>query len=645
MLQISAQNLKDIIFRETVHCNLLLAVIGGLPSCGKSDTIISLLKKSVLVPAKISIGSKEDSLQNYEEHGLSSYGVIIVGRKPFDNLIWMPEVKSSMNLFSCASVLFHNSLLQGQQVELVDIGVTRDDERYKVFETTTINDYLHQIYEDVDMLLHQGDLNPEIKRILPSGITAVNIIDAAMNQGVYDFLVLSAGYCHRQFGFVFLDLERDIPRLYQSPDPHPERESVLQLNHRLHYLVRFAAVSYFSANCSSALFIALHNGKLPKPEVQKHVDTLRKAIDQELLRQRLPKDMVGVVLAINKDNEDDMIEFKKTVEAFVKCRSNAMLNLKLNWVFLRSFLQNNSKYSKMISIPLNQIRALAKEMQIVDSEVEEFLQTYTEFGSLLHLKDILPKHVILQPAVFVNHMQSLYYLEDRKIREYGIISMTDVNKALGEEAEKIVVPFITESGLGVTLDDTDIFFTPSFARGRKRTDSFVYFKTSELFLFIPSARQGEYDSKKDLSSLYIVYKSKVLPSNMAGTFLKRLLGNISTKLIPSKIRNSFSVKLKNDAILTVTFFQEVIGLKLHPFSNDIAKSEIWEELLSWCIVALNKIAEVFRDLTYKFALKCLDSESEKFENIVGTDSLLCDKCKVFPKKGDARKRWHDAVKV
>ena len=619
----------------------MLAVVGGLPSCGKSKVIHGLLSQNtILVPADINFDLSTFSLQNYVEHGLSSYRVTIVGRKPFDNLIWMPEAKSSMNLFSCASVILHNSLLQGQQVELIDIGTERKE---KSFKSVQVNDHLHQVYEDVDVLLRQGDFNHEIKRILPSGITAVNIVDAAMNQGVYDFLVLSAGYCHRQFGFVFLDLERDVPRLYQSPELNPKRENVLQLNHRLYYLVRFAAVSYFSANEQSALFVALHNGKLSGAEIQKHLNTLRTAVDDELSRQQLPKEMVGTVLAINPDNQDDMIELKRTVESFVKSRHKAMLNLKLSWIFLRSFLQENLKFSQMISVPLSQIQILAKEMQITDSEVEEFLQTYTEFGSLLHLKDILPNRIILQPAVFVNHLQSLYYLEDTKSNKYGIISMPDVNRALGEEAEKIVIPFITESGLGVKLDASDIFFPASVTSQRRRTDSFSYFKSTELFLFVPSARRGEYESKKDLSSLYIVYRSKVSPPNMAGMFFK-FLQKISTKLIPGTIRNSFSIKMKKETTLTVTFYEELIGLKLHLISKDM--TEIWEEILSLCTVALNKIAVVFRDLTYKFALKCLDSEMDKFEYILDdAESPLCDKCRVFPKKGDARKRWHDAVKV
>ena len=351
-LRISIEDFKGIIFKERVSFNLLLAVVGGLPYCGKSQAIHNLLRKVLISPAVIKTNPTEVSMQNYVPQGLSSYGVVIVGGKPFNNLIWMPETITSTLLFSCGSAILHNSLLQGQQVELVDTNEINKGKKFECFKDDDLNTYLHQTYEDVDTLLHQGDLNPEIKRILPSGITTVKVIDTSMNQGVYDFLALTARYCHRQFGFAYLDLERDLPSLQLSPEINPQqpsRKNPLKSGTRIYYLIRFAAVTYFSASCPSTLFIALHDGKLLQSDVDARLEDLKKAIRDEIVRQGLPQEMVYGVIAVNRSDESSA-NFKRELEKMVMKRHSAMIDLKLGWVFLRNLLRNSSKFSGKLCI-------------------------------------------------------------------------------------------------------------------------------------------------------------------------------------------------------------------------------------------------------------------------------------------------------
>ena len=636
-LCISIEDFKGIIFKERVSFNLLLAVVGGLPYCGKSQAIHNLLRNVLISPAVIKTNPTEVSLQNYVPQGLSSYGVVIVGGKPFNNLIWMPETITSTLLFSCGSAILHNSLLQGQQVELSDTNEICKGKKFGCFKDDDLNTYLHQTYEDVDTLLHQGDLNPEIKRILPSGITTVKVIDTSMNVGVYDFLALTARYCHRQFGFAYLDLERDVPSLQLPPEINPQQPSEknpLKSATRIYYLVRFAAVTYFSASCPSTLFIALHDGKLSQSDVDSKLQDLKKAIRDEIGRQGLPQEMVCDIIAVNRRDESSA-NFKRELEKIVMKRHSAMIDLKLGWVFLRNFLRNSSKFSGKLCISLKELQPLAKEVKI-DSDFDDFLKVYTECGSFLYIPEILPKHVILRPRVFINHLQSLYYFDGS---ENGLMTMSEVQNKLGEEVVRVVIPAVCNSGLGVEVPKSRIVFQE---RTSKKSDGIpILRKTSELFLFIPYARMGEASYKKEHSSLFIVYQSKTIPSNMAGKFLKELLS--ISKLISTPENNAISVKLDHaDVTLTLLFHPKYVELKLHPFISEL--SSICRTILQSISKALSNIIVFFPDLTYKFALLCLKTLEFEFVSM-GAEKQLCGTCKTFPRKPDVRKEWHDAVKV
>lgn len=77
----------------------------------------------------------------------------------------------------------------------------------RVFEDESLNGHLHELYNNVNMLLRSKDLDSSIKEALQAGISIINIIDMVANRGVYDFLMLIAKHCSRRFGFLFLSVE------------------------------------------------------------------------------------------------------------------------------------------------------------------------------------------------------------------------------------------------------------------------------------------------------------------------------------------------------------------------------------------------------------------------------------------------------
>ena len=648
-LLITMRDLKEkVILCERVSCNLVLAVNVGLPMCGKSHLIHKLMNKFLISPIHMEdMLSPQTPLQSYVPDGLSSYGVIIVGRKPFHKLTWMGLTPRSMHTFAVTSSILHDSLLEGQEVELVDIKLNIG-KRFKAFEDEELNRHLHNVYNDVDRVLRHGDLNPEIKRILPSGVTHVNVIDMGTNRGAYDFLTVIARYCSRQFGFVFLSLERDVPLLAQPPNiEYQYPTNIAMMQSRLFYLIRFAAVTYFATedhDSPSTVFIALHKGSLSPDDIASNISILKQELKSEVTRQGLPLDVIGEVKAINPDDDGDMDGFKIFLETLVKKRSSAMLNLKLSLIFLRSFFYSIDR----LSVPLVEVKRLARQLEMKDEDIDEFLHIFTGYGSILFIPDILPGEVIIQPAVFINHICCLFNpkMEANRLHATnGLISKAKVKELIGDEATEVVVPALCKTGLAVEINESKILFKVS--RQSKKEEN-EYFISHKSYLFIPSARIVGVCKKKELSSLFIVHQSKVTPPDMIGMFVHTFMtSNTTIQLYPSEDHNAVTLALPKGFTLILVFHEDSVELILK--SRDPKElATICTEVLVCCISALSGIRTFFPDLSYRYALLCLDSSNNtinKYEFLPQPVDKLCQICKNSVRKDSQRKAWYDTVQV
>ena len=652
-LSISVRDFKEkVILQEQVSCNLVLAVIAGLPKCGKSHLIHKIMEKVIISPVTMEdMSSLQTPLHCFVPDGLSSYGIIIVGRKPFHKLIWMGLTPRSMHAFACSASILHDSLLQGQEVELVDSKLNLG-KKFKGFDDKNLNRHLHDVYNDVDRVLRHGDFNPEIKRILPSGVTNVNIIDMGTNRGAYDFLTIAARYSGRQFGFIFLSLEQDVPSLAKPPNLHysdsQSPTNIAMMRSRLFYLVRFAAVTYFAAenhDTPSTVFIALHDGISLSPDhVASQISILKQELKSEVSRQGLPSDVIGEVEAINPDDERDMTSFKTFLETLVMKRKSAMLSLKLSWIFLRSFFYSINR----LSVPLVEVKRLARQLEIKDEEMYEFLRVFTGYGSILFIPDILPGEVIIQPAVFINHICCLFNpkMEANRLHATnGLISKAKVKELIGDEATEVVVPALCKTGLAVEINESKILFKVS--RQSKKEEN-EYFISHKSYLFIPSARIVGVCKKKELSSLFIVHQSKVTPPDMIGMFVHTFMtSNTTIQLYPSEDHNAVTLALPKGFTLILVFHEDSVELILK--SRDPKElATICTEVLVCCISALSGIRTFFPDLSYRYALLCLDSSNNtinKYEFLPQPVDKLCQICKNSVRKDSQRKAWYDTVQV
>ena len=584
-----------------------------------------LMDEVLISPTKVKDMSSPDSpFFCYVPKGLSSYRIVVAGEHPFKELMWMEWTPKAMHTFVYSSSI--SSLQPQQKVELT---VDMDLNDGEGFEDKRLNSHLREVSNDVDTFLKHSDLDPNIKKSLPAGMSFVNMVDIVANRAAYDFFIVIARYCSRQFGLLFLSLENDVPHLSEPPIlMNASAKSISLIKSRLSFLVRFAAVTYLGTenydDSPSTLFIALHKGSLSPDSIKQHVSKLEHELKNEVHRKRLPSEILGEVVAINPDDKNDLNDLKLRMENLVMKRKNANLNLKLSWVFLQSILHSTNK----LYIPLDEVKKLAKQLKMDDMEVMKFLQNFTGYCDILYIPDILLNEVILKPFEFINHIYHLFKPTNDLHATYGFISIEEIRELIGNEATHIVVPAVCNAGLAVEINKSKIIYPESLE--------------SEVYLFIPSVRSGDLCTFKEQSSLYIVYQSKIMPPDMIGMFVQEFMTSeiltMNVKLCPTTEHNTVTLVLKKGFILTLVFHHESVEVKLLSRSSDQAeRTAVCAEVDRCCQSALSRIQ------SYRYALLCHGLKN--YEYLPKSLEKVCRTCKMFFEYDSQRNAWYHTIQV
>ena len=656
----------DIILKQSVSCNLVLAIVNGLPRSGKSSTVHGILQKALI--AKTEDGT---SLDVCEKNGLSCFKVAIVGRKPYKELIWMSQTPVSTHTFFIASSILHDSLLRGQEVELTS--KTVNGKALKVFKNKSLNKHLHQVYTDIDRALRRADLNPELKRILPSGITLVNVFDVGMNKGVHDFLCLIACYGCRMFSVVVLNLENDLPNLKHPPNldhdcyKNTPSANMMQDESRLFYLLRFAAVTQLATgNVDSVVFVATHDGKKTPSELHNAKEKLKHELEQEAQRQKLSNSLVSKVQLLNPNDSDEIQQFRKALENTVISRG-AMLDMKLSWIFLRTLLYNEEK----LYIATYEIENLANELNIIGEDFKEFLGTFTDFGSILYAPDIptLNKFVILQPTQFVNCIGKLFnppQCANHDSSFDGLFSQEEVANIVGHDqgATEIISNTLCDIGLAVLVDAARVFHVQAnnsqsggsasgslpILEGQDPSSS-GNFSTVHVApcLYVPRARVKQLVLPPKVDSLLLMYKSQLIPPHMPAIFVKYFLKMSDALLISEAHSNVVQFQFPSKGAVLLIFYNKFVEIQVEHLSEDR-----YEKVVSCCEEAMQAIAKFIKKMGYQFSLCCIahmphngsgDSidqlESGHYEDL--PNNCLCDACESYEKTSPVRALWKKTI--
>lgn len=583
----------------------------------------------------------------------------------------MSQTPVSTHTFFIASCILHDSLLRGQEVELTSKDVS--GKVLKVFQNKSLNKYLTQVYSDIDRALRRSDLNPELKRILPSGMTLLNIFDVGVNKGVHDFLCLIACYARRMFSLAVLSLDNDLPSLKYPPNlAHDRYKGTPNVNmmreSRLFYLARFAALTQLATgNADSVVFIATHNGTKTDDELSTALDKLKSELQQEAQRQGIPVDLDSKVQLLNSENTEEIKQFRKSLENAVISMA-ATLNIKLSWIFLRTFLYSEEK----MFVEIHEIEKLASELCIEGEDFKEFLTTFTDFGSILYIPDVptLNRFAVLQPTQFVNLIGKLFYPPQHcnPSTYNGLLNLSKVADIVDQGAVDIIVHTLCDLGLGVLIDKGRVADDQAESLKRsnstgsdhdaslptlKRQDS-TQASEAAYYLYIPLARTTALVESPNVDSLLLTYESQLIPPHMPAIFVKHFVKLPDVLLVPIVHNNVVQFRFPSKNTVMLVFHDRFIEIQVEQLKEDMCK-----RVITCCEDAMQAIAKFIKKLGYKFRLRCLkptvhqhdgseDPHKKDIQLELGLyeelpNKYLCHACEAHATRSPVRALWKTTI--
>ena len=217
------------------------------------------------------------------------------------------------------------------------------------------------------------------------------------------------------------------------------------------------------------------------------------------------------------EDEQKFTKLKTDIDKHVA--SEKQKDIPLSWYFLRSaFFKTGKLYIKK-----KDLESIADECKITQDQFKKFLETFTGFGSIIHIPDIpvLCDYVILNPPDFFHKLTELYYPRFNGDLKYGIASFSTLRRLFGEDFE-FFKDVLTACKLAVEIDSDRIVHDE---RTKTKQRHLLF---AEECLYIPSIRSVARPDKPYSStglSLRLVYKKAHLPTHTTEDVVTFLVQN------------------------------------------------------------------------------------------------------------------------
>ena len=414
----------------------IIFVIDGLPNCDKSEALTKLLHK--VIPESRSDAMKKKSEMD-ECAGISFYELAAVGLPPapFDRLTYSETTKQTCYLYAIQSALMHLYYSRGKEIKFHDPSV---GEREVVFGDEDLNRHFYQIFDSLTedqqrkLSFPQSATNWNIS--IPSGIALINVWDIGMNKAVYHFLPALWGHLDNSYLWLFLDLDRDLKDIYNTPslpenkiDKTPrDKSSIMQYHSKMEYLLRPAMLAKSSSGsdredvCS---VFGVHSSTTEQIRLNGLVEHIRNASAQANLATVINTEEVT---PINPKDDKCWEVLKRKADKIIGETFESTINVPLASIFLRSLYYGLDK----MYIKRSELKAKAKLLSITDDEFEKFCKVFTSFGSIIDVSliDTGSDYVILQPTIFIRCLDKIFYPDtiDPKVAMCGIVTKSAATK-------------------------------------------------------------------------------------------------------------------------------------------------------------------------------------------------------------------------
>ena len=273
-------------------------------------------------------------------------------------------------------------------------------------------------------------------------------------------------------------------------------------------------------------------------------------------------------LEVDVNDDESIKKFGEKMEDLIKYKyKQRTLLLPLRWIVLRSLVVSlDSRGAKVMILRRSFIMHKAKELQMTENDVDEFLKTFTDFGSILYMPqyDAVKDIVIVNIWEFTQYLDKLYYPEGDSyapnLLKYGIISESSVKEIFckhPESAEDFMTVLTTiamaskiKSGRSILID------------GQQQPDEVHYYlplaRTREEYT--PPAEENDY--------AFIEIQSVNFPANVQACISYAIMdNNEDAVLIATEHSNVSRFLFQSDTPITIEMIYKGSRTRLRIMNN------------------------------------------------------------------------------
>uniref|UniRef100_A0A1X7UWF7 Uncharacterized protein n=1 Tax=Amphimedon queenslandica TaxID=400682 RepID=A0A1X7UWF7_AMPQE len=655
-LKISMEEFKRIILNQKVPVALCLVAVMGLPDCNKTSILESILRENIKL--------KETATRNFEEYmtrkknpdGLSIYELCVLGGKPYDQYSWSFATEQYGAIFSILCGLVRHIALAKSDIKRVEF--LSDGH---VSQNKLVDHHFKLLMGKAAKQLKDISMDEKKEALFLNGLTLANIMDVGVNKALYDFLPIMLSFCRGHLRLVFFSLERDGPKLDEVPDLSADHYSrrgdnrlALTMRSRLNCILHFATLGHnpkqkeddskrtlVVASSNSQSVVAGFSSQLHKAATDK--------IQEEAEKLNIKKFVSNVAL-VSINDADSLKKAKEEITKFIMKEQIFQKTLPLKWIFLHSFMVSvQQKEGAMKAIILKKREVYdyaAKELRMDEEDFENFLVTFTDFGSILYMPQFrdLRDIVVVDIWEFVQFLNELIYPKKEKkwykdLTTYGIIKISDASEILKKHME-IFIKIIITFGMAAFISKEK-----AFLNGRFLTEVCYYLPSARIDKKSPSGHSNDY--------AFLKIESPNFPANIQASISHEIMKRQNFYLIGNESfdTSQFGYCTPSGCPIQITMVYGGSQTKLILHINDACTGmhhcvSACKGVIEACCDSLDKISNQIQYLKYSIGIPCsaVDGDSHLFN--FKDDSDLCQACiRSIDSTISCHKYWIEAAKM
>ena len=583
-MTIPADWLKKAIINPNITAKAapIILCITGLPNSGQSNATQSLLKQLHSTQFLVS-----------EEHGVSFYEASVVRAPATTSLIYSSTFNYALVM---ESAIKHHLYLQGKFIKNIEVPSIPKS----IFDNDDDLDcHFRQMIHDFYCNRVSPGNHPGWNQGLPSGIAMINIWDVGTSKTVLYILPILAGHLYNSHVWMFFDIVRDLPRLYDPPEILSERSdkaSILKWRARLYHLFRSAQLGSSKDHDRSNVckLVAYHDGSFGNGEIEQMKEQFIKEARVAAAQMNVESlvDMQDVIPFVVEDKEGLL---KETFDDIVNMELDKPISLPLSYIFLRSLFY---QIEGLLFIKKDVLQSKASKLEISGDDFEHFCQIFTSLGSIIDISLINKESniVILQPVPYFHELDKLFYLPsdiDPLVTKYGLVTKSRATNLYGDtEKAFVIMSSLVHFGIALEVDLSQISGSLSPLSDHKH----VY--------YVPNASTAPAITEHEPNALCLLrdVNRPMIHSKVAFTKLFLKMYNKAMLFIPEDPHvNVTSIRAHSDStddgvIFKMVYLGDAIEFRFPP-------QQLYEDVVEQVITVCHEMMKM-TSFKYNFAVMC-----------------------------------------